>query len=465
VGEAVERSDASFVRFGAVVAAAAIALGAAGATAAAQRASLVDSVMKLNRAGQWEQAVNFVQASTPRAVSVEERCGLRVGAAWAQARIGSYGSARENLKQIDGECANTAAVRQMAANVKSVREEVDLPPLPTTGLDFSAVDEFWRVAATLANDAEPSDAEWRAMFRAPGYRLSTMVVPTTRSDMEIALRPSRGPEYDSLTTKDTDLANRLRHLRRAVSDRAELAHCRDSIAGALPVKEAVTLAAKFLPPRGTEAMPPPLVTFAIFRDDAYSLGPTGVAVDLDHVCVEGGLTLLLAHEFHHSYLSNLSTIARPSFDQPDAMIVNALMAARNEGIADLIDKPYPLAYPNSAIMSAYAKRYNDAYARTPAVIHSIDSALVIAADDSTKLREVGRRVQALLPSSGHYNGSYLARAIYETFGVDSLYPGVSNQFAFLRTYAAAERQRGNPPPFSAKAVELLDRLEAEYRAR
>jgi hypothetical protein len=114
-------------------------------------------------------------------------------------------------------------------------------------------------------------------------------------------------------------------------------------------------------------------------------------------------------------------------------------------------------------MTAYAKRYNEAYARTPAVIHSIDSALVVAADDSTKLRDVGARVRALLPSAGHYNGSYVAREIYETFGADSLFPGVRNQFAFLRTYAAAEKKRGNPPPFSPKAVALLDQLEARYK--
>jgi hypothetical protein len=138
---------------------------------------------------------------------------------------------------------------------------------------------------------------------------------------------------------------------------------------------------------------------------------------------------------------------------------------RNEGIADLIDKPYPLSYPSGSTMSRYAERYNEAYARTPSVIRSIDSALVVAADDSTQLPAVGRRVNELLPSAGHFNGSYVAREIYETFGVDSLFPGIYNHFVFLRMYAAAERKRGNPPPFSAKALALIDELERRYRAR
>ena len=95
--------------------------------------------------------------------------------------------------------------------------------------------------------------------------------------------------------------------------------------------------------------------------------------------------------------------------------------------------------------------YNDGYVRTPAVIRSIDSALVVAADDSTKLEAVGLRVEQLLPSGGHFNGSYVARAIYETFGVDSLLPGVANLFAFWRTYGEAEVKRGHQPPFSPKA--------------
>jgi hypothetical protein len=75
---------------------------------------------------------------------------------------------------------------------------------------------------------------------------------------------------------------------------------------------------------------------------------------------------------------------------------------------------------------------------------------------------VGRRVNELLPSGGHFNGSYVAREIYETFGVDSLYPGVHDFFAFLRIYASAEAKRGNPPPFSPKSVALLNALERKY---
>ena len=52
--------------------------------------------------------------------------------------------------------------------------------------------------------------------------------------------------------------------------------------------------------------------------------------------------------------------------------------------------------------------------------------------------------------------------IHEPFGPDSLWTGVRSPFAFLRTFAAAERQRRNAPVLSSRAVALLDALERKY---
>jgi hypothetical protein len=419
-----------------------------------------DSASKLNRAGLWREAVGVARLRMPVAAA-DEKCSLRIDILESLDRMGLLEGAASEFRTFDPQCLESASTKARADELARIRSETTLPPLPTTGLDFSGVDEFWRLADQLTKDVEPSEDDWHRLASSVGYRLSLQQVSTTRFDMEIALRPSRRAEFDSLTKADNDQANRLRHLRAAMTHRDALAAYRDSLTRSLPVDKAVAIMARFLPPHAADGTTPPLVAFGLFRDDAYSLGPRGVIIDLDHVYEEGGLVNLLAHEFHHSYLSAMSSLRDPERDSATVLYF-ALRNMRNEGIADLIDKPYPLSYPNSAIMSVYAKRYNEAYARTPAVIHSIDSALVVAADDSSKLPAVGRRVNDLLPSSGHYNGSYVAREIYETFGVDSLYPGVRNFFAFLRTYGYAEAKRGNAPPFSPKAVALLDALERRY---
>jgi hypothetical protein len=410
----------------------------------------------------WEQAGRFAQSSYDSRLSQAERCGLIANGAYALVRLGRVETAATQVSTFDRDCSDVPGAAPFRSTIAELRPQTSLPRIPRTGLDFSAIDEFWRVADLLQRDQDPTTEQWRALLTTVGYRLSLRMVSTTRSDLEMALKPSKRAVFDSVSRLQTDEASRVRHLARAATHRAELARYRDSISRAMPIQEAVARAAKFLPPRATEGKIPPLVAFAIFRDDAYSLGPEAIIVDLDHVLVEGGLDGLLAHEFHHSFLSGLNAIQFPPGPDSSVALVRALNNTRNEGIADLIDKPYPLGPGKSEGMSAYAKRYNDAYARTPAVIRSIDSLLVIAADDSTRLADVGRRVQQLLPSNGHYNGSYVARAIYETFGVDSLLPGVSNPFAFWRAYASVERKRGNPPPFSPKAVALLAELERKY---
>jgi hypothetical protein len=58
----------------------------------------------------------------------------------------------------------------------------------------------------------------------------------------------------------------------------------------------------------------------------------------------------------------------------------------------------------------------------------------------------------------------MARTILETVGIDSLVPAVSNPAALSRTFAAAERARGNGPPLSPKAKRVIERLERRYWA-
>jgi hypothetical protein len=425
-----------------------------------------DSVAQLNRTGRWTDAAALASRSlSGRVLPLDEQCPLLFGLAYADARIARYDFGKEILDAFFEKCRTLPSAAQYLADAEKLRHDVDLPPLPRTGLDFSAVDEFWHVAGLLAADREPSEAEWRAMLSTIGYRLSLSVIQTTRADLEIALRPSQRATFDSLAnvTGNSDLRERVQHLARAYANRDALKAYRDTVAKGLPIERAIAMTSRYLPPHATEGKVPPLVAFALFRGDGYSLGPERIIMDLDQARA-ADLTLFLAHEFHHSYLSGLNQLHFPTGPDASASLVRTLGFARNEGIADLIDKPYPLK-TGQGYGEAYVNGYNAAYARTPAVIHSIDSALTVAADDSTKMQEVGMRVSQLLPSNGHYNGSYMAREIYETFGVDSLFPGVRNAFAFWRAYGEAEVKRGKPWPFSPKSTSLLDQLEKQYLAR
>jgi hypothetical protein len=334
------------------------------------------------------------------------------------------------------------------------------------GIDFTGVDRFWPIIDILARNAEPTPSQWQSLLSAPGYRLALVNLGRgLQDDIDLTYKPSRHAEFLKATASDDDHVLALKHLALVGTRRAELIAYRDSLVHATPIADALALAKRFLPPGATDHGAPPLVAFAFFRDDGYSL-PQGIVVDLLYarVLTVGGVpvTRNLAHEFHHSYVNRMAKpLPTTAASAPDADLRTALYDLRNEGLADLIDKSYPFTTPNPGLAN-YAKRYNVEYARTPAVLRELDTLLTRASEDSTKLAGISERAMTLFWSNGHPQGAYIAREILDTFGVDSLYPAVASPAAFLHLFASAERRHGRPNPFSAAAWRELDTLDARY---
>ncbi len=339
-------------------------------------------------------------------------------------------------------------------------------PYPKTGIDYSGIDAFYRIADILAKDTEPTEAEWAAMLATPGYRMVEIDNRGIRGRIDLALKPSRRAERDSVLKTDGAASRAVNHLIAAVADRQGILATRRvlerSIADSIARASART--ARFLPAGTVERIGTPFIAFAVFADDGYAEEP---GVLLDPLYVEKqGLVDLLAHEFHHCFTGHLdrtrSRAELMSLRPPptDIGLFFVVMHLRNEGIADQVDKTYPL--PTQAGMEWYSKGYNEAYPRTPARLRSLDSLLAIAADHPEDVRSLVAPAQRLFWSNGHPNGAYMAREIVETFGVDSLFPGLYDPIAFARTYASAERKRGNPPPFSEKTMKLFDAMAARF---
>jgi hypothetical protein len=337
---------------------------------------------------------------------------------------------------------------------------------PKTGVDYSGIDQFYLIADILARDAEPSEAQWRTMMATPGYRLVEIDNKGIRGRIELALKPSLKGKRDSVLALENNGTGRvLRHLIRAAADREGIMKTRAALERSMSDSIAVATrrTARFLPAGTLERFPTPFIGFAIFSDDGYSEEP-GVLLDPLYVQDEGVVDLL-AHEFHHSYTAMIDhTMKQSDFEglkpPPDVRLFLAVMHLRNEGIADQVDKTYPL--PPNPKMEWYPTGYNAAYAKTPAVIRSLDSLLAVAADRPAQAGAAGQKANAMLWSNGHPNGAYMAREIFETFGIDSLMPGVHSPIAFLRTFASAEVKRGNPPPFSPAALSELATLEKHF---
>jgi len=353
-----------------------------------------------------------------------------------------------------------------AAPRPALGQSTSAPAYPKTGVDYSGIDAFYRIADILAKDTEPTEEEWAAMLATPGYRMVQIENRGIRGRIDLALKPSRRAERDSVLKTDGDASRAVSHLIAAAADRQRVLATRQvlerSIADTIARASAHT--ARFLPAGTIERTVTPFIAFAIFADDGFAEEP-GVLLDPLNVEKEG-LVDLLAHEFHHCFTGTLdrtrSSAELVALRPPptDIGLFFVVVHLRNEGIADQVDKPYPL--PTQAGMEWYSKRYNEAYPRTPALLRSLDSILTIAADHPQDARSLAPPAQKLFWSNGHPNGAYMAREIVETFGVDSLFPGLYDPIAFARTYASAERKRGNPPPFSEKTMKLFDAMTARF---
>ncbi|HEY6828504.1 MAG TPA: DUF5700 domain-containing putative Zn-dependent protease [Gemmatimonadaceae bacterium] len=418
----------------------------------------VDSVMALNRAGKWELAGQLAVTGMRSASNLEERCALFVGGLYASARLNQFSDGPGKLRAFDTMCANTKVVTQSARDIEQIRRDLSLPPMPTGGIDWSAIDQFWMAVDTLSRDVEPSAAQWRALLTAPGYRIAVISHPTIAHSIELAFKPSRRAERDSVLRRASDDSATIAHLVVAAAAREELKRFRVTLAPVVSdtIAYAIRNAARFLPTGATDH-PPPLVTFTMFASDGYSQEP-GVVLDLYHVH-ETGLADFLSHEFHHHYGSALdrTTYAPKSGDNGLYQMIRQL---KNEGIADMIDKPHPLVTPPS--MQWYATLYNAAYDKTPSTLKVLDSLLVAAGTDSAKLVAAGARAKRLLISGSHPNGAYMARTILDTFGRDSLIATVPSAFAFIRMYEAAETKRGNASPFSEAGHAALSAMENRH---
>jgi len=432
------------------------------ATAAAVNAQsrpLSDSVMALNRAGKWELAGPIAVRGMQSATSPDERCTLALAALYAAAKTMRYNEGTRELKPFEERCGGTAVAKTYPEEIAFIHRELTLPPMPTAGVDWSAVDQFWMAVDTLSRDIEPSPEQWRALLTSPGYRIATISHPNIGRAIEIAFKPSRRAARDSILSRRSEDSATVAHLLVAAAARDELRRFRAVLEPVVvdTIAYATRNASRFLP-TGAVDHAPPLVTFSMFASDGYAQAP-GIVLDLYHVR-ENGLGDFLSHEFHHSFASRLDRTTTGQ-TAPDARFYQAIRQLKNEGIADMIDKAqHPLV--TTPGMKWYGDAYNVAYDKTPATLKVIDSLLVAAGGDSAKLVDAGARAQRLLIYGSHPNGAYMAHTILEVFGRDSVIAAIPSAFVFVRMYEAAEAKRGHASPFSTEGHTALSAMESRH---
>ena len=200
----------------------------------------------------------------------------------------------------------------------------------------------------------------------------------------------------------------------------------------------------------------PSIAFVVFAPDARGYDP--VVIDILFKNQREEFLDLVAHEFHHWYRARMA----PDLTR-DQDILWVIEQTQLEGIADLINIPAQMRKPAESL-SASEKRYLDFYRKSPEILRTMDALLADMQEDPGNRRELGIKLKASVPLSGHPTGFHMAETIVAELGKDALISTVSNPFAFFALYhEAAKKKAGEAPLLSEKSLALLGSLEKRYK--
>jgi hypothetical protein len=329
------------------------------------------------------------------------------------------------------------------------------------GFDFSGIDRFWTMADILEKGREPSEDEWAALFRTPGYRELMRREPSFspryfKERIELAFMPSRAGQRK--TALEGKTVRGLEHFVRLRAARPDLERLGRDLARGTLLDEALRKAGAFLPAGAMDGEPRPPVAFIFFGPDARGYVP--MIIDLGYALDKGaGFVDLLAHEAHHYYRGRSLAYDEGGVQARHAGLFNSLGQLQMEGMADQIDKHEPYFLAAVPVATDYADRYRTNVADAPRLLAEYDKRLAAMADAPARISSLP------LAQSGHPTGYYMARRIIDNGDREALVATAGNPFAFFYLYNKAALRDGKGGPFSGKAIGFLRDLERRYCPR
>lgn len=350
------------------------------------------------------------------------------------------------------------------------------------GFNFEGIEAFWRIAAVLESDTEPTEEQWDAFFEAPGYERLTGEFGRSyfQNALKAVFMPSQG---DLAAVMVRDYAERggflgwytplvLDGFRDASKNREWMAERVQELQTYPYLEEAAKYALEYLPDETVGEYP--AVNFVVFNDSrGYTpliIGLTGDDLEAsDLECLERQgydrhlpFLLLMAHESFHMYRDREMEIELPDSSHPDYALLWTLDQMTNEGIGDLIYRK-PLYYGDGCLAGTEraAGMHREQLAQ-PATLRIVDAILSEMAAGPDVAGMLGGQLQSFVPQSGHPTGFFMANLIDEELGAEAVRDVVRNPFDFFKLYNRAALENGGAPVFSPEAMAYLDRLEKEH---
>ncbi|MBC7896473.1 MAG: hypothetical protein H7066_13745 [Cytophagaceae bacterium] len=337
--------------------------------------------------------------------------------------------------------------------------------------DWSGVDAFWRIHDVLVAGAEPTAAQWTALFATPGYALleeRERRGAALRRAFRLAYKPSLRDSLEAEGRTTSWIAMVLPHLAEVSRQRTAIDAFFQQVTATKTLDSGAVLAQAWLPAGTTANLAAPEVSWAVFRD---ARGYPRIVLDPLYVMRHGAAHELLGHELHHNYRNR---IARPMKSFGSDLLPWALVNVEVEGIAGLVDKRPAIElddaglrkrYPDGSSGAEYFRAYPKVYADSPRWLRFADSMLVViaATPDSAQRAAKGRHLHGALPDNGRAMGSWMSEAILATLGRERLLSVVGDAFGFWLAYdEAARRAPSQYPTLSPAALAVIREVRSKY---
>ncbi len=329
------------------------------------------------------------------------------------------------------------------------------------GMDFSGMKVFWRIMETLENDIMPSDQMWNELFSTPGYVTGNEHEFTHdyfKKFYTLAFMPSKKYELEKELQRSSFYTPYLRHIADIMKKKNDIKKKQKELEKSNEVFiQAFDRVKRYLPEGITEKYPKPTIAFMIFGPDGR--GYETILVDLVYFLQnEEQAVGFIAHEMHH-YYQNQESVMR----EGETELLWVIKQIYAEGLADQIDKKVEFFGDGKTAQGDRAKRYRELVYDSPNVIRKMDSLLNDIVLSPERYKTNALKISGLVPQSGHPTGYYMANALLDHAGTESLVENFGNPFSFFRRYSdMACRSNGKYPPFSDEALQLIGELEERY---
>jgi hypothetical protein len=324
--------------------------------------------------------------------------------------------------------------------------------------------QFWSLTDQLRSGIKPSTQAWDSLRRADGYRRKSISDKAWRTFIDqVTLVYSPGNEAVTENKQKTDLA--LQWIARYAREESKLKQYVTQLQGNPAMDSATAYVRQWLPTPWKHRLPQPRVDLVLYDYDG-SASDYGITMDLlafyDTEQIKPGS--YLGHELLHYALAYYRVKARRFKYVPPKhqAVFNALNGISEEGIADLIDKPF-LLFNNASgwllqdtVMTIYTNQ-------SKAFVHRLNEGLEKLADGAREPYSTSVYWKsATMPD--HIPGLYMGRLIQQGGLTNKLVEQVDNPFAFYRLYNQAVRHGStHDPVLSKKAISFIRWLERKYR--